>query len=105
MPVWSVFGIAFFSGILMIPAVWNYFVGYAVGTAISVIGLYIAFILPVYLRLAQGRRWHEQRAWSLGRRYKWSTPSRSSGSRSITILFIFPLYKAVCPGRATSPGS
>ena len=33
--------------VLMIPAIWNYLVGYAVGTAIAVIGLYIAFILPV----------------------------------------------------------
>ncbi len=53
-PVWSVFGIAFFAAILMIPAVWNYLVGYAVGTAIAVIGLYIAFILPVFLRLRKG---------------------------------------------------
>ena len=36
--------------ILMIPAIWNYLVGYAVGTAIAVIGLYIAFVLPVFLR-------------------------------------------------------
>ena len=57
--------------ILMIPAVWNYFVGYAVGTAIAVIGLYIAFILPVYLRLRKGDSWDEPRAWSLGRHYKW----------------------------------
>ena len=34
----------------MIPAIWNYLVGYAVGTAIAVIGLYIAFVIPVYLR-------------------------------------------------------
>src|SRR3990172_2811250 len=39
-PVYSVFGIGFFSGVLMVPAVWNYLVGYFVGTAISVIGLY-----------------------------------------------------------------
>ena len=46
-------------GILMIPAIWNYFVGYAVGTAIAVIGLYIAFILPVWLRWRSGDSWDE----------------------------------------------
>ena len=34
----------------MVPAIWNYLVGYVVGTAIAVIGLYIAFVLPVFLR-------------------------------------------------------
>ena len=32
---------------LMVPAIWNYLVGYGVGTAIAVIGLYIAFVIPV----------------------------------------------------------
>ena len=35
------------AGILMIPAIWIYLVGYGVGTAIAVIGLYIAFAIPV----------------------------------------------------------
>ena len=55
-PRWSVLFVAFFAAILMVPAIWNYFIGYAVGTAIAVIGLYIAFIIPVYLRLADGRQ-------------------------------------------------
>ena len=35
---------------LMIPTDWNAYIGYLVGTSIAVIGLYIAFILPVILR-------------------------------------------------------
>ena len=35
-PRWSVVFVAFWSGILMVPAIWNYFIGYAVGTAIAV---------------------------------------------------------------------
>ena len=54
----------------MVPAIWNYLVGYAAGTAIAVIGLYIAFVLPVFLRLRLGRKF-EHGAWSLGRHYKW----------------------------------
>lgn len=96
-PVYSVFGVAFFAAVLMIPAVWNYFVGYAVGTAIAVIGLYIAFVIPVYLRLRKGDSWDEPRAWSLGRHYKWLDTISLLWVALITILFIFPLYKAGLP--------
>jgi amino acid transporter len=96
-PVYSVFGVGLFSAILMIPAVWNYLVGYAAGTAISVIGLYIAFILPVVLRLRLGESWQEARAWSLGRWYKLVDWIAILWVALITILFVFPLYKAGLP--------
>src|SRR6187551_98954 len=91
-PRWSVFGIWLFAGILMIPAVWNYFVGYAVGTAIAVIGLYIAFVLPVYLRFRMHDAF-EPGAWSLGKHYKWIDLVSLAWVGLITILFTFPLYK------------
>jgi amino acid transporter len=96
-PRWSVFGIAFFAAVLMIPAAWNYFIGYAVGTAIAVIGLYIAFILPVWLRWRLGDSWDEPRAWSLGRHYKWLNPLSIFWVALITILFVFPLYDVGLP--------
>jgi amino acid transporter len=96
-PRWSVLGIGFFSAILMIPAVWNYLVGYAAGTAISVIGLYIAFILPVILRLRLGDSWQEPRAWSLGRWYRLIDWIAILWVALVTILFVFPLYKAGLP--------
>ena len=96
-PVWSVFGIGIFSAILMIPAIWNYLVGYAAGTAIAVIGLYIAFILPVILRLRLGDAWDEPRAWSLGRWYKIVDWIAILWVALVTILFVFPLYKAGLP--------
>jgi amino acid transporter len=96
-PVWSVFGICVFSAALMVPAVWNYLVGYAAGTAISVIGLYIAFILPVILRLRLGDKWDEPRAWSLGRWYKLVDWIAILWVGLVTILFVFPLYKAGLP--------
>jgi amino acid transporter len=98
-PRWSVFGIGFFAAVLMIPANWNYFIGYAVGTAIAVIGLYIAFILPVWLRWRLGDAWDEPRAWSLGRHYKWLNPIAIVWVGIITILFIFPLYDVGMPFR------
>ena len=96
-PVNSVFGIGVFSALLMVPAIWNYLVGYAAGTAIAVIGLYIAFILPVYLRLRLGDKWDPPRAWSLGKHYKWIDTIAILWVVLITILFIFPLYKAGLP--------
>jgi amino acid transporter len=96
-PVYSVIGVSFFAAILMIPAVWNYFIGYAVGTAIAVIGLYIAFILPVYLRWRKGDSWDAPRAWSLGRHYKWLDPISIVWVGIVSILFIFPLYKIGLP--------
>src|SRR6478736_3826394 len=96
-PRWSVLGVAFFAAVLMIPAVWNYFVGYAVGTAIAVIGLYIAFVIPVYLRLRKGDSWDEERAWSLGRHYKWLDVISILWVALISIIFIIPLYKVGLP--------
>jgi amino acid transporter len=92
----AVWAIVVLAGILMIPAIWNYLVGYGVGTAIAVIGLYIAFVIPVYLRY----RMHDQfvpGAWSLGRHYKWIDLLSLAWVALITILFIFPLYKAGLP--------
>jgi amino acid transporter len=96
-PAWSVVGIAIFSGLLMVPAIWNYFVGYAVGTAISVIGLYIAFVIPIYLRYRKGDSWDEPRAWSLGRHYKWIAIVSIAWVAIITVLFSFPLYQVGLP--------
>jgi amino acid transporter len=96
-PIWSVVAIGLFSAALMVPAVWNYLVGYAAGTAISVIGLYIAFILPVILRLRLGDSWQEERAWTLGRWYKLVDWIAILWVALVTVLFIFPLYRAGLP--------
>ena len=90
-PVYSVFAIGVLSGLLMVPAIWNYLVGYAAGTAIAVIGLYIAFVLPVFLRLRLGDRF-ERGAWSLGRHYKWIDVVSLLWVGVITVLFSLPLF-------------
>jgi amino acid transporter len=97
-PRYSVVAIAVLAGLLMVPAIWNYLVGYGVGTAIAVIGLYIAFVLPVYLRF----RLHDRfvpGAWSLGKHYMWIDIVSLLWVALITILFVFPLYKAGLPWR------
>ena len=89
--VYAVFAIGVLSGLLMVPAISNYLVGYAAGTAIAVIGLYIAFILPVFLRFRLGDRF-EHGAWSLGRHYKWIDITAMLWVALITILFCLPLF-------------
>jgi amino acid transporter len=95
-PVYAVFAIGVLAGLLMVPAIWNYLVGYAAGTAIAVIGLYIAFVLPVFLRFRLGDRF-EHGAWSLGRHYKWIDLVSLTWVGLITILFSLPLFKAGLP--------
>ena len=90
-PVHAVFAIGVLSGLLMVPAIWNYLVGYAAGTAIAVIGLYIAFVLPVFLRLRLGDRF-EHGAWSLGRHYKWIDTIALLWVAVIAVLFSMPLF-------------
>ncbi len=94
----AVWAIVVLAGILMVPAIWNYLVGYGVGTAIAVIGLYIAFVIPVYLRYRMHDRF-EPGAWSLGRHYKWIDLLSLGWVALITILFIFPLYADGLPWR------
>ena len=103
-PRWSVLVVAFWRGVLMVPAIWNYFIGYAVGTAIAVIGLYIAFIIPVYLRWRKGDTWDEPRAWTLGGTTSGSTRSAILWVGFITILFCFPLYTIGLPWNDRSLG-
>jgi amino acid transporter len=98
-PVHAVFAIGVLSALLMVPAIWNYLVGYAAGTAIAVIGLYIAFVLPVFLRFRMGSKF-EHGAWSLGNHYKWIDVVSLIWVAFITVLFSLPLFKDGLPWSA-----
>jgi amino acid transporter len=95
-PQTAVVAIGVLAWALMIPTYWNAFVGYLVGTSIAVIGLYIAFILPVILRLRLGDNW-EPGAWSLGRHYKWIDPIAIVWVVIISILFMLPIAPSGIP--------
>jgi hypothetical protein len=95
-PHLSVIAITVLSAAVMIPAIWNYLVGYLVGTGIAVIGLYVAFILPVILRFRLGDRF-EPGAWSLGKHYKWIDVVSIIWVAFISVLFLLPPYKASVP--------
>jgi amino acid transporter len=71
-PLYAVIAVSFFSLLVTIPALWGTkdipFAFFAI-TGICTVGLYLAYILPVYLRLRAGDSF-EPGPWNLGRRYK-----------------------------------
>ncbi|MDO8506278.1 MAG: amino acid permease [Candidatus Limnocylindria bacterium] len=95
-PVHAVWAISFLAWALMIPTLWNAFVGYLVGTSIAVIGLYIAFALPIYLRWRQGES-YERGEWHLGAKYKWIDPLALAWITLISILFLAPITPTGIP--------
>jgi hypothetical protein len=83
----------------MLPTLWNGVVGYAVGTSIAVIGLYIAYVIPVYLRWRAGDSF-QHGSWSLGKHYKWINPIAFCWVILIVILFIMPTSPLGIPWRS-----
>jgi len=96
-PVNAVTAISVLAWALMIPTLANGVVGYAVGTSIAVIGLYIAFALPIILRIKAGEKF-EHGAWSLGRHYKWIAPISVAWIALVCVLFLMPIAPTGIPG-------
>jgi len=73
-PVYAVIAVSVAALIIVIPAYWGNKAGvawaYAAITGICTVGLYIAYILPIYLRLRAGDKF-QPGPWSLGRHYRW----------------------------------
>ncbi len=92
-----------FAFVLGLPYLWNY-TAYAAVTSIAVIGLYIAYVLPTFLRLRQGASF-QRGPWHLGR---WSTPVGVIAVTwvvIITILFMLPTVSPIeLVHRASGPG-
>jgi amino acid transporter len=95
-PVYAVCAIAVLSWALMLPTLANGAIGYLVGTSIAVIGLYIAYGVPIYLRWRAGDSF-EPGAWSLGRHYKWINPLAVAWIILIVILFLMPTVPTAIP--------
>ncbi len=88
--IWLAAGGAFLLGL---PYLWNV-TAYAAVTSIAVIGLYIAYVLPTFLRLRQGDDF-EPGPWNLGR---WSRPVGIIAVAwvvFITVLFMLPQVSPV----------
>ena len=88
--IWLAAGGAFLLGL---PYLWNV-TAYAAVTSIAVIGLYIAYVLPTFLRLRQGDAF-QPGPWNLGR---WSRPIGVVAVlwvAFITVLFMLPTASPV----------
>jgi amino acid transporter len=96
-PVYTVWAICVLAFLLMVPTLSNAFVGYAVGTSIAVIGLYIAFAIPIFLRVRKGEEF-ERGAWHLGRHYRWIDWVAVIWIAFISIVFLLPFASVGIPG-------
>ena len=65
-------------------------------TAIGTIGLYIAYVTPVYLRWRAGDSF-ETRSWTLGPRYKWINAIAVVFVILMVIILCLPAYSAGVP--------
>jgi hypothetical protein len=89
-PLYAVLAVSVVSLIITIPAYFGTKTGvpwaYFAITAICTVGLYLAYILPVYLRLRAGDRF-KPGPWSLGRHYKWI----NVGAIAFVVLVVYSL--------------
>ena len=65
--------------------------------SIAVIGLYLAFLIPIFLRWRMGDDF-EPGSWTNGRKYKWMNPIAVAEIAVISIYFILPFTPAGVPG-------
>jgi amino acid transporter len=96
-PTWSVFFVVLFAAVITFPA---YFpnskgtpVAFLAVTSISVIGLYIAYTIPVFLRWRMGDAF-KTGPWTLGAKYKWVNPIAFVWVGLCVIIFCLPFTPA-----------
>jgi amino acid transporter len=76
----------------------NYTYAFFAVVSITVIGLYIAYVLPTYLRWRMGDAF-EPGPWTLGRKYKWVNPAAIALVILMVIIFCLPFTPSGVPGR------
>jgi amino acid transporter len=95
-PLYAVIAVSVAALIITIPAYWGNKVGipwaYFAITSICTVGLYIAYILPVYLRLRAGSNF-EAGPWTLGRHYRWV----NIGAIVFVVLVVYSLDIPIVP--------
>jgi amino acid transporter len=99
-PINAVLFMAVCAAILTIPAYFPNSNGvpvafYAV-VSVAVIGLYIAYVIPIYLRWRKGDEFATG-SWTLGNKYKWMNPLAVLWVAIITVIFILPTTPAGVP--------
>jgi amino acid transporter len=96
-PTWSVFFVVLFAAVITFPA---YFpnskgtpVAFLAVTSISVIGLYIAYTIPVFLRWRMGDKF-QTGPWTLGQKYRWVNPIAFVWVAICVVIFCLPFTPA-----------
>jgi amino acid transporter len=99
-PFNAVIFMAVCAAIITIPAMFGTAEGIPVAffavVSIAVIGLYIAYVIPIYLRWREGDSWVGG-PWTNGKKYKWMNPFSVVWVALITIIFILPTTPAGVP--------
>jgi amino acid transporter len=89
-PLYAVMAVSIVSLIITIPAYFGTKTGvpwaYFAITSICTVGLYLAYVIPVYLRLRQGDKF-QPGPWTLGRHYKWV----NVGALAFVVLVVYAL--------------
>jgi amino acid transporter len=101
-PAFAVLFMATLAMIITLPALFgdenNYTYAFQAVVSITVIGLYIAYVLPVYLRWRKGDDF-KPGPWTLGRKYKWVNPAACIWVAICVIIFILPQAPVGVPWR------
>jgi amino acid transporter len=95
-PINAVIGVGVLSWLIMVPSLFIQ-VAYVVATSIAVIGLSIAFGLPIFLRIRAGSSF-QRGAWSLGGHYRWISPLAVGWIALVCVLFLLPVSPQGVPG-------
>jgi amino acid transporter len=98
-PAFAVCAIVVLAFLCAFPAYFgtNGVVAYAAVTSIATIGLYIAYAIPIFLRLRAGDAW-EPGEWNLGKWYRLVGTIACIWVAFIAVLFIMPITPAGIPG-------
>jgi amino acid transporter len=101
-PAFAVLFMAFCAMVITLPALEgdenNFTYAFAAVVSITVIGLYIAYVIPTYLRWRKGDAF-KPGPWTLGRHYKWVNPAAVVWVAICVIIFILPQAPAGVPWR------
>jgi amino acid transporter len=101
-PLYAVIAVSVASLIISIPALWSTkaaptfpWAFFAI-TGICTVGLYIAYTIPIYLRLRQGGNF-EPGPWNLGKKYRWINSVAIIWVAITVVIFFLPFGPASVP--------
>jgi amino acid transporter len=101
LPFNAVIFMAVCAAIITVPALFGTAGGLTIAftavVSIAVIGLYLAYVIPIFLRWRMGDAF-EAGPWNNGRKYKWMNLFATVWVGIITLLFILPTVPAGVPG-------